>query len=238
MQNTRRFCYICGTVTRELREGLCKSCFSSEKQELKIPKKMEVLVCRECSQYFIGQWKNAKAPNARSPEALAKQALKRHLGKGTGSLKTVIRVLGQRPKGKGLTAELEVTASSDAHDTGGGSKLHASLDVKEVLCPICSKKAGGYYEATIQLRSDSIKKIAEEARKVLNQLAKKDRLAFIVEETQQAGGMDLKIGSAKAAKTLGSHFKSRYKAKVKETATLVGRKEGRNIYRKTVLIRI
>lgn len=236
--STRRFCYLCGRTTEELREGLCKTCFSKEKETVEIPKKMEALICRECSRYFTGQWMDAQAPNARFLETLAKEALQRHLSHGHGSAKTEIRVLGSRPKGKGLTAELEVTASSGSNDTEFRSKLRTSLEVKQVLCPVCSKKAGGYYEAIVQLRSDSIEKIAEEALKVLNQLVKKDKLAFIVEKTTQASGVDLKIGSARAARALATHFKSRYKAHVKETATLVGRKEGKNIYRKTILIRI
>jgi nonsense-mediated mRNA decay protein 3 len=77
-----------------------------------------------------------------------------------------------------------------------------------------------------------------ELYKVISRLYARDKNAFIVEESQVKGGVDLKLGSSKAAKALGAHFKTKFGAEIKESVTLMGRKEGKNIFRKTILIRI
>ncbi|MFQ5800711.1 MAG: NMD3-related protein, partial [Candidatus Hydrothermarchaeales archaeon] len=103
---------------------------------------------------------------------------------------------------------------------------------------ICSKRAGGYFEAVVQLRTRALEGMLKEAYTILNTLYKKDKKAFIAGVSHVKGGVDIKLGSTKAAKALAAHFKTHHKAEIKESATLVGRKEGKDVYRTTILIRV
>lgn len=232
-----KFCYLCGKITEELDEGLCNSCYSKEKKIPCLPKTIEVEVCRGCSRYYSGKWVAIKEPPNKMMKVISREAVKSRLEPELREFQGEVRILKTVDRGKTIVSDLEVELSKTL-GAEPPTHLRTSLKLKQTLCPVCSKRAGGYFEAIIQLRAEDIDKILGEAFRVINRLYEKDQMAFVVDETRVKGGVDLKVGSGKAAKVVGTYFKTHFGARIKKSAKLSGKKDGKNVYRKTILIRV
>jgi nonsense-mediated mRNA decay protein 3 len=233
-----RFCYLCGQVTEKLYEGMCRSCFQNEKKLVNLPEKLETELCDDCMRYYSGGWEVGKGDIESTLNEIARKEVEGNLSHNLENMNSRVNIFSTRLRGKVLKAELEVVVKGVYSGINQEVKLKTELDVRQVKCPDCSKRAGGYYEAVIQIRSKSLEKDLGQLHKILSRLYVRDKNAFIVEELKVKGGVDVKLGSSKAAKAIGAHFKTNFGAEIKESVTLMGRKEGKNIYRKTVLIRL
>jgi len=235
MRSGRRFCYLCGRTTEELYEGLCRGCFQREKKLVNLPPRMRARICKGCGRHYLGRWEDS---GANELETLAAKAVRKHLTALCEEVREEVRITGMDEGERSLRLDLEVNAIAIAQGVEQRSTHRSTLELRKVLCPACSKRAGGYYEAVLQLRSENLEEAMREVKTLLDRLYAKDKMAFITGEEKVKGGADLKLGSAKAAKALATYFKSHHHAVTKESATLIGRKKGRNIYRKTMLIRV
>ncbi|GBE56664.1 MAG TPA: hypothetical protein ENH13_05490 [Euryarchaeota archaeon] len=234
-----RFCYLCGAVTEELFHGLCSPCFLGEKELASIPPRISVSLCRGCFRYYSsGSWVDGGESLTGFVETVGRKEALSHVSKELKDPSVDVEIKDIKEKGKGLSVELELHVSGTTSGLEYRQTLNTVLQIKNVTCPDCSRRSGGYYEAIVQLRSEQLDDTVTKFHEQIGRLYARDKQAFIVGETLVKGGVDFKLGSAKAAKTVATYFKSHYKAVIKETASLVGRKEGNDIYRITVLIRI
>jgi nonsense-mediated mRNA decay protein 3 len=233
-----KFCYICGATDVELHEGLCRSCYPKEKDLINIPGKFEANICRGCDRIYRARWEEGEADPESTIRAIAREEVERSFKGELKDKEINVRVLGVENNGKVISADLAVYVKVNLPGFDHTYTLYSTLELRQSLCPDCSKRAGGYYEALIQIRTDRIDELLAEARTIVNKIYQKDKMAFIVDASRVKGGLDLKLGSAKAARALATHFKNKYGAKIKDSATLIGRREGKNVFRKTILIRI
>jgi len=234
-----RFCYLCGAVTNELFKGLCGQCFIGEKELASIPPQFSVNLCNGCFRtYSSGSWVDGGESLTGFIERAARKEALSHVSKELDSPSVNVEITDMKERGKGLSAALEVQVTGTTSGLEYKKTLTTVLQINNVTCPGCSRRSGGYYEAVVQLRSEHLDDTSAKFHEQIDRLYGKDKQAFIVGETTVKGGVDFKLGSAKAAKALAAYFKSHFKAEIKETASLVGRKEGNDIYRITVLIRI
>jgi len=110
-----------------------------------------------------------------------------------------------------------------------GIERPVRLDVTITTCPRCSRISGGYYEAIIQLRGDR-KKCEKQAAMILKRLVKK---TFISKTEEKEEGIDIYVGDSKAVVGLMGELGVRALI----TKKLVGRDEGKTLYRTTFLVR-
>jgi nonsense-mediated mRNA decay protein 3 len=118
--------------------------------------------------------------------------------------------------------------------------------MRRSVCDRCSRMFGGYYAAILQLRAtdrDVSKAEMDRAHQVIgNELdrlrAGGNRDAFLTKSGPVPGGFDYYIGDIDAGRILSRLVAQRLGATVVETAKLVGRREGENVYRVTFLIRV
>jgi nonsense-mediated mRNA decay protein 3 len=104
------------------------------------------------------------------------------------------------------------------------------VEIKKELCDFCRKRAGGYFEAIIQLRGNP--RMIEKWRKILER--KLDERTFVASEEELKEGIDMKVGSSKAALSAINELGLRdYKISRK----LFGLKEGKRVYRTSFAIR-
>jgi nonsense-mediated mRNA decay protein 3 len=115
---------------------------------------------------------------------------------------------------------------------GNGAKIERSiaLDMKKTICQQCSRISGGYYEAIIQLRGDPLRVLGY-SEMLLKKLQKR---TFITKEEEKDGGLDLFVGNSKVVVALMGELG----IKTLITKKLVGRDQGRRLYRTTFLIRL
>jgi nonsense-mediated mRNA decay protein 3 len=116
--------------------------------------------------------------------------------------------------------------------SGSGARIERPVDVvvSKTICSDCSRISGGYYEAIIQLRGDR-HRVEKYADRLLRRLEGK---TFIAKTEEKDGGLDLYVGSSKEVLGLINGLGVRSLI----TKKLVGREEGKRLYRTTFLIRL
>lgn len=117
--------------------------------------------------------------------------------------------------------------------SGSGARVERTipLEVVKTICQQCSRMSGGYFEAIIQLRGDPIRVLGH-TEMLLKRLAKMN--TFITKEEEKDGGIDLYVGNSKAVVELMGELG----LKTLITKKLVGRDQGKRLYRTTFLIRL
>ena len=111
------------------------------------------------------------------------------------------------------------------------------------VCLTCTRRAGNYFEATVQLRS-SARRLSEEEFQTLRAtldsvLAEMpdDPMFFITKEGPVTGGYDVVLGSKALARAWGRHLISQHGGQITTTTSVVGRKDGVDLTRLTLLYR-
>lgn len=94
-----------------------------------------------------------------------------------------------------------------------------------------SKKHSGYYEAIMQLRDcgDEVVNFVEE------EIAKGG--IYVAKVVEVKGGLDFYLADNDFAKKLGKRLQEKFGGNTKVTASLWGRKDGKEVFRVTVLFR-
>ncbi len=138
-----------------------------------------------------------------------------------------------------------VTAKLKFEDLVLEENLDTTIRVKRSICAKCNKIHGNYFESIIQLRTGGKKVSEEEKDELLNRIADQiesishgSRDAFISKVVEEHGGFDVYVSTNALGKALARDLVSVYGAEYKESATLQGQKDGRDIYRVTYLVRL
>jgi len=126
------------------------------------------------------------------------------------------------------------------------SEAETEVRIQRTACDICSRESGGYFEAIIQIRSagrfpteEERKRCSAIAREAMEGMRKKgDRLAFISSVLEQKEGVDLYMGSMNASRQVCRLIISELGGNFSESPTLVGMKDGKNLYRITFAVRL
>ncbi|HTX44541.1 MAG TPA: NMD3-related protein, partial [Methanocella sp.] len=113
-------------------------------------------------------------------------------------------------------------------------------------CETCSRMAGGYYEAILQIRAqDRFPNRKEVARclKIADTViahAEKagDRLAFVTDIQELPEGTDIYMGSTACSRQIARAIVDEFGGTVQESPKLVGEKDGKGLYRVTFAVRI
>lgn len=124
------------------------------------------------------------------------------------------------------------------HSNGQISKGEFFIKTSYHSCPSCSKKRGNYFEAIIQLRGTH-EKFIEIIDFVKNTIdSQKNPEIFITKLEKKKEGYDLYISNKEYAKNMSKRIIDKYGGTIIESNSLVGRKEGRDLYRFTYAVRI
>jgi nonsense-mediated mRNA decay protein 3 len=122
-----------------------------------------------------------------------------------------------------------------------------TVKVVHQTCSDCSRRTGHYYTALIQLRAaeDARREKAVDRRARLLRRwdegmkdARSEWRQSISWYEERPEGLDFYLTDTTAAKALARWIKSRLSATLKESATLYGRKDGRDVYRVTFCVRV
>ncbi len=94
------------------------------------------------------------------------------------------------------------------------------------ICDTCSKISGGYYEAIVQLRDKGLR--------YYNRLLKLLNKRTFISKIDDSNGYDIYVGSSKELFSILSYLKIKHYNVSKK---LYGLKEGKRVYRITIVIR-
>ncbi len=122
--------------------------------------------------------------------------------------------------------------------------IHTTMvRISNAVCPTCTRKAGNYFEATVQLRSsgrrlgeDELNSLRGTFNDYLSSI-EPDPMFFINKEGAVTGGYDMVLGSKSFARGWTKHLLKRFGGTSKETNSIVGRKDGEDLTRLTISYR-
>ncbi len=226
-----RFCPKCGKRVEKGRV-FCEECEPS-KQKREPLETIELFAC-DCGR--VARSRNAKRWEKHDTITRAiKSAIQRELEKNN------LRVVDVDYEPVPLEKRMDIPVRVRAIDGKGKEQdLEARVVVYRSPCPDCSRRAGKYYEATIQVRGseEDVERVSSEIEEMIKAWRERDPKSFVTSRETVRGGVDLKLGSKRAATRAAREIKKREDVETRETSELVGRRDGRNVTRKTILIRV
>ncbi len=232
-------CHRCGQPTVE---GLCQQCALEKATLVSCPDQVEVVICSVCgSRQEKARW---LLPDSRSVEVLANQAAVDALCLNKELVETHIELDLRKVGATRYLANININGSFRGQSIS--QECEIPVRIKLMACDRCSRMAGKYFQSTVQLRGNSVRSITQreidECKKTAQEMADSgyhggDHLSFIQEMKEVKGGLDIILGSTQLGRRMARAFVERFGGKLLETAKLVGKKDSRNVYRSTLLVR-
>lgn len=230
------FCIVCGANGPLSSDRLCESCLRSRVIMSKLPEKIQQFRCAKCGSHEIkGRWSQISSTN------LSDLRIRENLVIEERSENSKVEFSIQEIDDRTTRLRVEVTAEIDGHTF---SDSHTSLlQTSNAVCPPCTRKAGDYFEATVQLRSAGRKLSPSELsslRATLDDVIESmesNPMFFVTKEGSVPGGWDLQMGSKALAKSWGRKLVKLFGGTVKESSTVVGVSDGADVTRLTMSYR-
>ena len=231
----KEFCPRCGRETGPFIRGFCQECFQEKAKLVELPESIELEHCKKCGRVKVsGQWKEQ---NSFVVMAMVSSKIK---GKELSVKDTDIELF-QLDNGNTI-ANVKIIGSIDS--TKMVVEREVLIKAKSAICDDCSRIAGSYYEATVQVRFSEkpTPELMHEKMLILEgimkELKKKKGLAEIIKFSQDKHGFDAQIGDKKSAKIAAERMSRATGNPIKVSSTLVGLdRNGVEKYRFTFLVR-
>jgi nonsense-mediated mRNA decay protein 3 len=245
------FCVECGKDVEtddELRGGICVDCFLERNPAIQVPNVVDLVRCPTCgSSQGRGGWSSPSEAEGDADEVLQQDvgdAAEAAVGVVDGGMVRSMDMIIRREAKSAffVTIEAEVGLMDQVVTAGGSTRVR----VRGELCPVCSRRAGQYYEALIQMRGTGKRPATDSElergrRYVLSEI---DRLAagsrdvYLVKEERMHGGMDFYISTQPAAAQISRGLAGIFSATVSSSTKLTGRKDGKDVVRVTHAVRL
>ncbi|MDD2655576.1 MAG: NMD3-related protein [Candidatus ainarchaeum sp.] len=203
-------CPRCG-ATNEKTQFMGPFCIDCAPFKLECPKEFSIELCPKCGKMRIARdWIKFDAP-------------------------IIEKLLRRKCKGNIEKMEYDPYSGKATFFINKDNNLmQVSRDVEfkpiKNLCPNCSRKSSGYFEAIIQLRGRP-ERIAKYEKLLTTALKEK---TFIAKTEQKKEGKDLYVGDSKQVVALFRELG----LKVVISRTLHGLRQGKRLYRTTFLLRL
>jgi len=234
------FCVVCGRTGRPLVEGVCAECASARIALVSVPRHAEVVLCPGCgARCEHRHWEREGDPAVVTATDL-QPFLRVHPEVGVREVRWE-----ERPS----TATVR-SLVGDARVSFRGIERHVPLELEVRLvsrnCPACSRRSGRYYTALVQLRGPS-ERVTERPRELRARLdrrwaellrdARPDWQKAMSWREERPEGWDVYFTETLAARSIARLAKQRFGIRPVESASLAGRKDGRDVYRVTFCLR-
>ncbi len=238
------FCPRCGKETEQ--EGLCQACFLEKYVVFEVPRVVEAVICAKCPSYKVGElWVSTKL---KTSEELAKKAASKSIRLLLNIHKDVrepgVSIVSDLVNPNILKARVSVEGAIEGRPVR--TEAEVEVRVRKETCDVCSRIAGGYYEAIVQIRArdrlPSIKEV-ERCLKLADDVIVKaekagDRLAFVSDVIELPEGTDIYVGSTPCGRQISRAIVDDMGGTIIESPKLVGAKEGKGLYRVTFAVRL
>jgi len=216
--------------------GVCPRCSTKGHVPVIIPRYLDLKVCPTCRDCFLdGKWGQTEIIDA------VTRTIENALS--INEAKSAIYV-DVREQDKNLI-KTHVIVERSADGKTFIDEYEVDLRIKRETCDRCSRIAGGYYEGVVQVRADGrtpeeheLMTAADIAYRVLERERNNDRMAFLSRVERKKEGLDIYVGTTRAAKKLSRSITEELGGSFRESPKLVGKKDGKNVYRVAFSVRL
>ena len=230
------FCLVCGATPPLFGERMCESCFRKRVKLAEVPENVPWVRCARCGIVEIqGKW--VDITESEVWDELIQRNLKFHVEAEDIGIGFETRTVSDRH----TLIHLQLEGVIDSLLFQEEHTMRARM--ANGVCLTCTRRAGNYYEATVQLRSSG-RKLSEleyqnlrSTLEIVRESLSDDPMFFITNEGPVTGGYDVVMGSKGLARAWGRHLTKEYGGQVVETNSTVGRKDGIDVTRLTLLYR-
>jgi nonsense-mediated mRNA decay protein 3 len=235
------FCVKCG-VDGPVFENVCRDCFLKDKKFASIPDHVDMPQCSHCREFSIAnKWLLIEDVEiaARDLGVVSVQVLKEAVIDDVTATVIPADLANFR---------VHLNVKMDIRGLAVEEKLDTIVRVKNSVCGRCSKIKGSYFESTLQIRSrdrklteKEVDVILDRVHKMVAEYAADNREVFISKVDRMvggSGGADVLLSSNSVGKVISRAIADQYGAEVKDTAKLLTKKEGRDVFRVTYLVRL
>ncbi len=232
------FCVECGREG-ELIGPLCLECYSKKNVVASLPQYIDLTLCSHCSSFLLdGQWVETGSVKE-ATERMIERALTVSEGLTVDAMTVSLTEKDER------TYEAEVCLRLSAHGRSFSREVTTTVRIKRGSCKECSKQKGSYYESIIQLRGDDRAladglelRMEAQVRDRFDSMRAKSREVFLTKVVRVRGGLDFYASTAQSARVVARELQEQFSAEFKESSSLWGRQDGRDVYRVTFLVRL
>jgi nonsense-mediated mRNA decay protein 3 len=233
-------CPKCGRKCDKFFDSVCKDCFFENFKLFELPLVLHARTCSGCGAYFHrSRWEDIG-----NLEEVVRKAVENaiFIHNEAEDVEIYLEPKEVTPYIYMVRAEVDAVVREEP--------IHAEAEtevrIQRTACDTCSRESGGYFEAIIQIRAagrlpteEEKKRSSTIARDAMENMRKKgDRLAFISYVQEQKEGVDLYMGSMNASRQVCRLIISELGGNFSESPTLVGMKDGKNLYRVTFAVRL
>jgi NMD protein affecting ribosome stability and mRNA decay len=209
-----KFCVECGKSENNLIDGMCPSCFVQKTKILSFPKEISIQVCKDCGA------RKRKNSWIRNEQNMIRSSIIENVVLKKGKL---VDLTFEKVKGDRYKSCYNVNFLLEHRGIEFEKKEQVDIRIKYSLCDECSRKRSGYYEAIVQIRGNIPERWEEEIREAR------------VGEVKT--GFNLYFLSLSDAREAAKKLIKKYGGEHKESKKLHTVKDGKRIYKFTILLR-
>ena len=248
MWKRKLLCIECGMPLtekegEELKSMLCAKCrersLKEKKEMIILPQKLSLTLCRKCGAYKRGKvWH----PPQSQEESICSEVVSSIVPVKGVNLRNVIvepKQISEKEYKCGVLVEVEDESDSEAE-----REYFTHVHIHYQVCEVCSRKYGNYFEAILQIRRDrelspaQLRNLRKEIEEFVEKESQRDWHSFFTKVVEIHGGLDFYLSPSSLAQKLCSFLAERHGGEIKTSSSLVGRKDGRNVYRVTHCLRL
>jgi nonsense-mediated mRNA decay protein 3 len=232
------FCVECGKDDPIFRNGVCLSCYLKATQFSKGPTILDIIMCPRCSSYkYKNTWVNESFDDI----------LKRHVKEAftiSPELKQVDIQTQCKAQERILACMVFISGSLEGQTITEQHPL--TVRIRHTTCEICSREAGGYYEAILQIRAEQRKFTDAELQTLRSAVETMvgqyqeggKRGLFITDFDEKRDGLDFFLSEKGTAFSIAKRVQEQFGGDFKQSASSAGMKDSRQVYRMTYLVRV
>lgn len=234
-------CPVCGRATGHQIDGRCRDCFLKTITLAAIPPVVRTIICPVCAAVKKGKrWEKPDKEFEELIHDVIELALK--MNPQALDVNTTITLTTTNP----ALYRAHISVTADIKGVKAESQLFTEVRISKETCDSCSRMAGGYYEAVIQIRAqrrfpdkDERQQMLEMVGEVVErQYLRGDKLSFITNIQELPEGTDVYLGSNNTARQAVRTAVERFGCTYLESPSLAGKKDGNDIYRITYSLRL
>ncbi len=234
-----RICPGCGEENTEFIMGLCGDCYSRKEEIIKVPDIMAFDLCPRCENIKNGgRWKKIDR------DRFISQIIEKKV-RVIDQVEDAEISIDYLTEDRWIT-QLKIKLRGVLAGKPFEKIVHTEVRFVPRVCETCSRQSGKYYEAIVQLRSERGWLYEDEMTHFLNTVEeivakereKDNQMAFITKWEKRKEGANVYLSKRELGKKISRKLKTEMGCKLTESRSVVGRRDGRDIYRFTFSLRL